>query len=196
MTNEGQHVDWSRGRYPAPDITPGEFESFVADLFGAVMDDAIEDLRVKVQEAVQGVDGEYKFDATVRYRLGGMDFLVVVEAKKHKNSIERELVQVLKDKVHSVGAQKGVMIATAPFQSGAIEYAGTHGIALVKVTEGRYTFETRGGDPQPVMTREEARALGSPDFVGHVYRPDGQIVLVSTEIADYIAEMVLGIEER
>jgi len=35
------------------------------------------------------------FDATVRYQLAGMSFLVVVEAKLHKNPIKRELVQIL-----------------------------------------------------------------------------------------------------
>ncbi|MFG1774583.1 restriction endonuclease [Nocardia salmonicida] len=195
VSDEAQDESWSRGLYPDPEITPAEFEAFVADLFGSVMDDAIQDLHVDVQEAIQGVDGQYKIDATVRYRLGGLEFLVLVEAKKHAGSIEREVVQVLKDKVHSVGAQKGVVIATAPFQSGAIEYAGKHGIALVKVTEGRYTFETRGGQPRLVMSREEARELGSTDFVGHVYRANGERVLVSSKIPNYIAEMVLGIGE-
>ncbi|MFD3747998.1 restriction endonuclease [Nocardia sp. NPDC058633] len=194
VANEAQDADWSHGRTLDVAITPAEFEAFVADLFEAAMGDPIEDLRVAVQESIQGVDGQYKIDATVRFRLGGMDFLVLVEAKKHTGSIERQVVQVLKDKMHSVGAQKGVVIATAPFQSGAIDYAEMHGIALVTVSEGRFTFESRGAGTDSELTREEARVLGSPDFVGHVHRANGERVLVSSEIPDYIPELLLGIE--
>ncbi len=60
-----------------------------------------------------------------------MDFLVLV--KLHRNPIMREVVQVLRDKVQSVSAHKGVLVSSAPFQRGAIEYADAHGIALVHV---------------------------------------------------------------
>jgi Restriction endonuclease len=56
---------------------------------------------------VEGRDGTYDFDATVRYELAGVAFLILVEAKLHKNPIKRETVQVLHQKLQSVGAQKG-----------------------------------------------------------------------------------------
>jgi hypothetical protein len=142
-------------RYPPPDITPREFESFVAELLEAV-DPLVEGLQVTFHDRIQGVDGLYDFDATVRFGLGGMCFLVVVEAKRHKNPIKRELVQVLHDKRRSVGAHKAAKFATAPYQRGALEYAKTHGIALVTVTEGRFTFETKAVDKPPTMSRQEA----------------------------------------
>jgi hypothetical protein len=43
-----------------------------------------------------------------------MDFLMLVEAKRHKNPIKRELVQVLHSKLRSVGAHKAAMIAPRP----------------------------------------------------------------------------------
>ena len=67
----------------------------------------VEELQVTVHERIQGVDGLYDFDATVRFGLGGMRFLVVIETKRHKNPIKRELVQVLHDKLRSVGAHQG-----------------------------------------------------------------------------------------
>lgn len=131
------------GRYPYSGITPGEFEEFVAEeLLGAAAAE-VDGLVVGLHEKVAGVDGVYEFDATVRYRFAGMEFLVVVEAKLHRNPIKRELVQVLRQKVQSVGAHKGVLVATSAFQSGAVEFARTHGIALVTVTEGRFVFTTR-----------------------------------------------------
>ena len=52
-----------------------------------------------------------------------MEFLIVVEAKKHRYPIKRELVQVLHSKIQSVGAHKGVMVSTAPYQNGALDSA-------------------------------------------------------------------------
>ncbi|NKE64070.1 restriction endonuclease [Lentzea sp. PSKA42] len=131
------------GRYPYLGITPGEFEEYVAgELLGAARSQ-VDGLVVSAHEKVTGVDGVYEFDATVRYRFAGMDFLVVVEAKLHRNPIKRELVQVLRQKVQSVGAHKGVLVATSAFQAGAVEFARTHGIALVTVAEGRFVFTTR-----------------------------------------------------
>jgi hypothetical protein len=151
-------------RYLRPDITPGEFEKFVAGtLLGAA---EVDDLVITVHEKVAGVDGTYDFDATVRYRFAGMDFLVVVEAKLHRNPIKRELVQVLAQKLRGVGAHKGVMVSTAPFQSGALEFASVHGIALVTVTEGRFVFETRDASPM-----SHASDDGLPGLVAHRYGP-------------------------
>lgn len=129
--------------FPHPAITSGEFEEFVVgELLGAAGSE-VDDLAVTLHEKIMGVDGAYDFDATVRYRFAGMAFLVVVEAKLHRNPIKRELVQVLCQKVHSVGAHKGVMVATSPYQSGAIGFAKAHGIALVTVMESRFVFATR-----------------------------------------------------
>ena len=85
-----------------------------------------------------GVDGSYDVDGTVRFRWGDLDFLVVIEAKYHRNPIKRDVVQVLHSKVQSVGAHKVVLVATAPFQRGALNFAKAYGIALVTVTEGRF----------------------------------------------------------
>ena len=112
------------------------------DLLGAA-GSAVDDLAVTVHEKILGADGAYDFDATVRYRFAGMAFLVVVEAKLHRNPIKRELVQVLHQKILSVGAHKGVMVATSAYQTGAVEFAKAHGIALVTVTESRFVFATR-----------------------------------------------------
>ena len=66
------------------------------------------------------------------------------------------------------------MIATAPFQRGAIEFAKAHGIALVIVSEGRFTFETRAAEPRPAMSRQEAQErYGIPTFVGVGIGPGG-----------------------
>lgn len=188
--------DWVQ-RYPSADISASEFEDWVAEVLGSVGPE-LDDLRVEVHELVTGMDGAYDFDATVRYRWAGLDFLVLVEAKRHANPIKRELVQALHSKVQSVGAHKGVLISTARFQSGALEFAKVHGIALVSVTEGRFTIETRVMGPTPVLSREQAFAeFGTPTFVGFCYGPGDtpdstSVTLISTEYPEYIRELLHG----
>jgi len=184
--------------YPPAELTPAEFEEFVTSLFDALeLSEAVGSLRVQTHEVVRGTDGTYNFDATVRYELGGMDFLVVVEAKHHKNPIKRELVQVLHQKLQSVGAHKAVLISTAPFQQGALDFALVHGIALVTVTEGRFTFEARTSAPPPTPSRALASGLDLPSFVGYAYsRGDrsGSVrsTIVSTEYPKYLEELLLS----
>jgi hypothetical protein len=188
---------WFRG-YPAPEITPSEFEQWVVEVFESAAP-GLDSLRVTLHEAIRGIDGSYDFDATIRYRWAGMDFLVLVEAKAHKSPIKRELVQVLHSKVLSVGAHKGVMISTAPFQRGALEFAKVHRIALVSVTEGRFTYEVRASAPIPPITREEAlRQFDLPAFVGHSYalgeKPDvTELTLIWTHDPEPIRELLLAV---
>jgi hypothetical protein len=156
--------------YPGPETTPGEFEEFVAtQLLGAAASQ-VSDLIVAVREKVTGADGTYEFDATVRYQFAGMSFLVVVEAKLHKNPIKRELVQVLQQKAQSVGAHKGVMVSTSPYQLGAVVFARAHGIALATVTEGRFVFATRDALPSPRRQPEGTGGLSAePSLVACYY---------------------------
>lgn len=188
-------------RYPAPDMNPEQFEVFVTTLFDSATIH-LPGLVVQLHETVQGTDGSYDFDATVRYQLAGLEFLVLVEAKLHKNPIKRGLVQELHSKLLSVGAHKAVMISTAPYQSGAVKFAQTHGIALVTVTEGRFTHTLRSAlppSPSPYRwpTREEAAEDGTSTFVGHCYTPGANgglaTTLMSTECPEYVAELLLGV---
>lgn len=158
-------------------------------------------MKVTLHDKIKGNDGTYDFDVTVRFEFGGMAFTVLVEAKQHKNPIKRELVQVLHQKLQSVGAQKAAMISTAPYQAGALEFARQHGIALATLTEGRFTFETKSREHRPAaMTREEAaERYGLPTYVGHSYTPGDKpgstfITILSPEYPEYVAETIFGID--
>jgi hypothetical protein len=78
-----------------------------------------------------------------------------------------------------------------------LDFALAQGIALVTVTEGRFTFETRAAAKPPAPTREEAQErFGLPIFVGHVYsNGDGPgsvaVTLMSPEYPEYLAEHLL-----
>ena len=147
--------------YPDPeDLDFSEFESFVVATFEQVAP-AVDQLHVRLHERIESPDGDYDFDATVRFEFGGLAFLVLVEAKFHRNPIKREVAQILGSKVQSVGAHKGVIVSTAPFQSGTLRYAAAHGIALVKVTEGRFTIETRRCRSEPERDAGAGRGSGA-----------------------------------
>lgn len=193
--NDETEIASITARYPPADITPAEFERFVAELFGVAATE-VDGLDVRVLDTIAGVDGSYVFDATVRFTVAGLHMLVVVEAKRHGRSVERAFVQILHDKLRSVGAHKAVLVSTASFQRGALEYANVHGIALVTVTEGRFLFQTRSRHANQAPTREEAaERFGAPPFVAHVYRrTDTGIEMKRLDGPDAVAEALLGID--
>ena len=112
-------------------------------------------------------DGQYRIDVTVRFAQLGADFLVLAECKDHARPVEREDVQVLADKLRAAGAQKGMLFSTNGFQKGAIDYARSHGIALVRIIEGALTYETRGVRADNVRPAPPPWA-NIPPFVGQV----------------------------
>ena len=196
-------TDRLTARFPAADISAAQFEDFVTKLFESAAP-LVENLRITPHEKIEAPDGTYDFDATIRYELGGMSFLVLVEAKHHRNSIKRELVQILHEKLQSTGAHKAVMVSTAPYQRGAVAFAKVHGIALATVTEGRFTYETRGRRPgqlaqeQPLSREEAAQRYGAPTFVAHSYAPGAEpgstrVTLLSPDDPEYVAEELLDV---
>lgn len=178
-------------------MTPTEFEEFVVGLFRATVP-LVNDLRVTLHETVRGIDGEYDFDGTIRYRLLGIDFLVLVEAKMHRSPIKREVIQTIHSKLESVGAHKAVVVSTSPFQRGALELARVHGVALVTVTEGRFTYEARSAGGGAELSREQARELFQLEtFVGHCYSAGStggstQVTLMSPQHPEHIVTQLLG----
>jgi restriction system protein len=146
---------------PLDHITPNEFELLVKSWF-ATVGQTMEYFEVGHLETLPGTDGEYTFDVTVRFRaFQGAQFLVLVECKKHKNPVKREVIQILHDRLRSVGGHKGFVIATTQFQRGAIEYAQKHGIALVQVVPGGVMYIRASADQ-----RHLPRPSDIPRFVG------------------------------
>lgn len=129
-------------RWPTFELTPGDYERAVANLVQATGHE-VTDFRVQHLDPVEGMDGTYIIDVTARFRLMGADFLMLFECKRHSSPVKREHVQVLKDKLQSTGAHKGVVVAASGFQRGALEYARTHGIACVRLVDGAWTYESR-----------------------------------------------------
>lgn len=138
------NTDIQVDNWPDFEVTPAQYEAVVADLMRSADVDVAEH-EVALLHKVEGVDGEFVIDVTVRFRLFGFDYLTLFECKRHAGRVKREHVQVLRDKLSSTGAQKGVMVAASGFQRGALEYARVHGIGCVRLVDGAWTYEVRDG---------------------------------------------------
>jgi restriction system protein len=144
------------------DITATEFEELVHEYLSELGQE------LKTYHAIHNViisasDGEYQIDILAEFEFLGANFKVLVECKKHKNPIKREVVQVLHSKLQSTGAHKGMIFSTSPFQSGANRYAEKHGIALIRMIDGRFTYNERSADNEVHEPRPE---YGIPKYVG------------------------------
>lgn len=65
-----------------------------------------------------------------------------------------------------MGAQKSIIFSTSGFQSGAVEFASSVGIALVVFVNGEMTYETRSREPLP----ERSYPSDLPKFAGQLIR--------------------------
>jgi restriction system protein len=134
-------------QYDPVTLTPDEFEIWVERFLVKLGTGKLTEFRTTRRERLQGSDGEYEIDIAARFEALGGNFLVLVECKHHKAAIKRDVVQVLRDRLESTGAQKGMIFATIGFQEGAIEYAKRHRIALVQVADGKTSYFTKGAGP-------------------------------------------------
>jgi restriction system protein len=147
-------------------ITPEEYEAGVEQIireWGV----GLAEFRVERREMLPGTDGEYEIDVSARFDALEVSFLVLIECKHHKRPIKREVVQVLHDKLRAVGGHKGIIFATASFQSGAIEYAQRNGVALIHFADARTTIIAKRDGAKPELS------VGMSPYVGWLVQWEG-----------------------
>ena len=93
------------------EISPKEFELTVKEILAASSNN-LTDFKAIHREKIEGIDGTYEIGVTARFNALGVSFLVLVECKHHKHPIKREIVQILKDRINSTGAHKGIIFST------------------------------------------------------------------------------------
>lgn len=117
-------------------ISPTDFEVFCMKTLEAYAErEKLPNFTIKHDQKVETYDGTYQIDVLAEYIALGTKNTVLIECKKQSRSIEREIVATLDGKLRSIGAQKGILISTAGFQGGAVQYAKIHGIALWQICE-------------------------------------------------------------
>ncbi len=131
------------------DLTSTEFEKYCYDfLNGYAQTEGLKDFEIIHNTKIKASDGEYQIDVYAEFTAMGSRFKVLCECKKYKNSVKREKVAVLHRKLESIGAQKGILISTSDFQSGAVEYGKAHGITLIKAEDYRFEYLSHSSDQQ------------------------------------------------
>ena len=124
-------------------MSPTEFEKYALLVLQQQIQ-GIENCLFEHNKIIEVSDGDYQIDGYIEFNLMGVTYKTLLECKHYKSSITREKVQVLYDKLRACGAQKGILISSSNFQSGAITFATQHGIALVQLTESGSQYATRG----------------------------------------------------
>ena len=124
------------------EMSPSDFEKYSLQILVQQVKH-LNNCKVQHNKIIEVDDGSYQIDGYIEFSLMGITYKTIVECKHYKSSIPREKVQVLYDKIRACGANKGVMISTSNYQSGAIKYASKHGIALIQLTDAGEQYEMR-----------------------------------------------------
>ncbi|XJZ29171.1 restriction endonuclease [Bacillota bacterium Lsc_1132] len=114
------------------ELTPVEFEVYCLELLKSTNVE-LENCKIKHNQIIKTNDGSYQLDGLIEFNHFGVNYKTVVECKRYKSRIKRSQIQILHDTIQRVGANKGIFISTSSFQQGAMEYARTHGIALLQI---------------------------------------------------------------
>lgn len=181
------------------DISPKEFEIQVKDFFqetgfSSTLKEVVHDKKMKT------TDQEYQIDVYYEFEHAGVSFKVLVECKKHKEAISREIIQVLNDKLSETGCHKGVLVSTSGFQKGAIAYAKRKGIALIRIIRGEMLYETKSTQPQTNLN-EIKEFYGLPDFAYQLIEDEGNerfinVTLLEKEYKNRFFQEIVNVANR
>lgn len=123
------------------DMTASDFEEYSFEILKALAEkEGLSNFTISHDEKITASDGTYQIDVYASYTALNCTFKVLAECKKYKKSVERKVVAELQAKLNSIGAQKGIVISSAGFQKGAVEYAKAHGIALIQIFDKYLRF--------------------------------------------------------
>jgi len=171
---------WLRGREYLQ-ITPTEFETLVLGWLRN-FDRSLTDFTIVHSKLTEGDSGDYEIDVHIEFSVfGGAMITVLVECKRYRNPVKRDVVMLLDAKLRDTGAHKGIVFATSGFQSGAIRYATKRGIAVVDVADGDSNYYVRA---EGVTNAKPPPWVDSPDFIGQFMQSVDEKSTSSSVISD------------
>ncbi|WP_308366440.1 MULTISPECIES: restriction endonuclease [unclassified Microbulbifer] len=125
------------------DISPEQFELQVREWLQNAGNN-LAGFSVTHLERLKGDSGEYEIDVHVEFSVFEQAIVkVLIECKKYKSPVKRDVIMVLESKIRDSNAHKGMVFSTSGFQSGAIEYASRRGIATIGVQHGHTNYFTK-----------------------------------------------------
>lgn len=91
----------------------------------------------KTDEAISGARGSHNIDVTARYKRAGISLLWIIECKLWKRSVPKEAVLTFQAITADVGADRGLFVAEAGFQKGAVAAATSTNLTLTSLAQLR-----------------------------------------------------------
>lgn len=157
------------------DLSPTEFEEYCYNILKGYFEEKhFDNYTIEHDKKIKTHDGKYQIDIYASFEVGGCEFKTICECKRYKNPVNREKVVILHKKLDSIGAQKGILMTNSRFQSGAIQYAKSHGIALIQVTK-------RGLEHYSHSNGTESYDENDPFIYGEKQLPPYKAILVTDE---------------
>jgi restriction system protein len=153
-------------------VTPEQYE---CQVLAWLRDSArsLDGFVIQHRQHLAGPGGDYEFDAVAKLTLfEGAQLVVLVECKRSSRPVEREELLALWAKLQEVGAHKALVFATCGFQSGALDFAQSHGIATITFVDGAFLYETKAMGP----TVAPPPWANLPPFVGIVVTREGSTI--------------------
>ena len=129
-------------------ISPTEFEEYCLKILnGYAEEEKLKDFKITHNVKIPAFDGTYQIDIYAEFTAMSVTFKVLCECKQYSKPVGRDKVAELHRKLESIGAHKGILLSTSGFQSGALEYAKAHGIALLQVYDYSCEHLSHSADP-------------------------------------------------
>ena len=157
-------------------LTPTEFEFYCKEILqGYAEEENLCNFKIEHNVKLTSSDGIYQIDVYATCTVMGSNIKIICECKQYKNRVNREKVVILADKVRTLGANKGVLLSTAGFQSGAIQYAEAHGIALIQVFDTRENWFSHSAGPNVEIDEDDPFLYPErhlPVFQAQIIKPD------------------------
>ena len=157
-------------------MNPTEFELHCMEILrGYAEEKKLPDFKIEHNVKLKADDGTDQIDVYITHTSVGADMKILAECKQHKKSVGRDKVEVLESRLRSLGAQKGILLSTAGFQSGAIQFAEKHGIALIQVFDTHEKWYSHSGGPDEITEEDDPVVYGEkhmPRYQAHLITSD------------------------
>jgi restriction system protein len=102
-------------------------------------------LQATTDELVYGVRTSHRVDVAVRWTRFGLNLFWIIECKRWRRRVSKVHVLALQSIVQQVGADRGLMMSEAGFQTGAEEVARRSNVHLMSLSDLRVSAENELG---------------------------------------------------
>lgn len=132
-------------------ISPSDFEKFCLEVLEHYAEEEeLKNFSIDHDVKVEADDGIYQIDIYASFTALSVNFRILCECKQYTSPVKRERVELLEGRLKNLGMQKGILLSTSGFQSGAIKYAKAHGIALIQVFDHSCHIVSHSAGPDTV----------------------------------------------